>query len=142
MNAIARRSAKFNRVLIVDNQGMMGAGVERLLAADLSLEVIGVVAKNEATLVKEIWRLQPDTIILTLESHGASPLLLLELLYDYGRLRIIVVSAKDNTFEVYDKQQIITNPAALIDQIKRDSSLPTNGYLSVHSQFRQSIRLS
>jgi DNA-binding NarL/FixJ family response regulator len=124
MNIITRSSKIFTRVLIVDNQGIMGAGLEKLLSEEPSLEVYGTSTKRETTLLQEIWHFQPDIIILTAESKGTSPTWLLNLLKDYGGVRIILISMDQNVFEVYDKQQITTNNhLAFIDQIKESASL-------------------
>ena len=108
MNAQTGRSATFNRVLIVDNEGIMGAGLESLLSEE-----------RESDLIQEIKRFQPDIIILILESYGLSPGRLLELLGDYGRLRFILVSIESKMFEVYDKQQSFeSNRITLLEQLK------------------------
>lgn len=118
MNAITSNSINYNRVLIVDNQGIMGAGMEELLSKEPSLEVFGISTASETALVQNISRLQPDTVILTLESKGTTPTRLMELLYDYGRLRIIRVSMNSNIFEIYEKQKIILNSVdTLLSQI-------------------------
>jgi DNA-binding NarL/FixJ family response regulator len=119
MKAINGRSTAFNRVLVIDNQGIMGAGMEKLLAGDQALEVIGVATLNEQTLVQEIWQLQPDTIILTLESEVINPYRLLEVLQDYGHLRIILASVNSNVMDIYDRQQITANnPGSLIARLR------------------------
>lgn len=118
MNAIVSRSVNFNRVLIVDNQGIMGAGMEKLLSEEPSLEVFGITTESETILVQNIFRLQPDIIILISEFQETTPIRLLNLLYDYGRLRIITVSMYRNVFEIFDKQQITTkNWATLLGQL-------------------------
>lgn len=99
-------SAVSNRILIVDNQGMMGAGLESLLSTEKSLEVLGITINNGADLVHEIWRMRPGTIILIAESQPVTPIRLLELLADYGRLRIISVSMNNNNVTIYEKQQV------------------------------------
>lgn len=130
MNSITSQSANFTRVLIVDNQGIMGAGMEKLLSKDPSLEVYGITTDSETTLVQNISRLQPDTIILTLESQGTTPTRLLEVLYNYGRLRIILVSVNSNTFEVYEKQQITANSwATLLGQVKPNQDVVQKCFL-------------
>lgn len=119
MEAPNGRSATSNRVLVVDNQGIMGAGLEKLLAGDQALEVSGITTRNELILVQEIQRLQPDTIILVLESEIISPCRLLELLQYYGRFRIIMVSINSNNIEVYDRQEIVAcNQDSLLTKLK------------------------
>ena len=119
MHTKTGRSATFNRILVVDNQGVMGAGLETLLSGDAALEVWGVALAGEQALVQEIQRIEPDVIILIRESQEVSPGRLLDLLADYGRLRIISVSMNSNAIEVYNKQPVIpTNYVTLIDQLK------------------------
>jgi hypothetical protein len=106
-------------VLVVDNLGIMGAGVEAFLFGEQSLEVLGIAVESETSLLQEIWRLWPDTIILTVESQITTPPRLLGLLQDYGRLRIILVSANNNLFEVYDRQQhIISDATTFLDRLQ------------------------
>ncbi len=103
------RSPTSNRILITDNQELLGAGLEKLLSNDKSLEVCGVPTQDETALIGEIWRLQPDTVILTIEAAVTSPARLLMLLQDYGRLRIILVSVDSNLLEIYDRQEVIAH---------------------------------
>lgn len=120
MNVINGRSTAINRVLVVDNLVLMGAGLECLLSEELTLEVFGVAIDSEAALVEDIRRLQPDIIILIQEMEITTPSRLLGLLNEYGRLRIISVSYTSNLFEIYDKQPIAINDrATLVEQIKK-----------------------
>ncbi|MCB9419934.1 MAG: response regulator transcription factor [Ardenticatenaceae bacterium] len=100
------RSSVSNHILVVNNDEIMGAGLENLLSNEETLDVWGCTVQNEAALIDEIWRLRPDTIILTAESHMTDPARLLELLSGYGRIRIILVSINSNLFEIYDRQQV------------------------------------
>ena len=100
----------------MDNQSIMGAGMEKLLSGVPSLEVMGIDLENEATLVQDISRLLPDIVIMIVESQGTTPVRLLELLDDYGRLRIILLSMTSNCFEVYEKRPVVArNWASLIN---------------------------
>lgn len=113
------RSITSNRVLVVDNQGIMGAGLVNLISGDPTFDVLGVTNTNEEILVQEIWQIQPDIIILILESEGISPCRLLDLLEGYGRLRIILVSVDNNDIGVYDRQHTITqNQDSLISKLR------------------------
>lgn len=119
MNATNSRSANFNRVIVVGNQSIMGAGMEELLSSEPFFEVVGTSTNSETALVQIISRLQPDIIVSILESKGPTPTRLLELLFDYGSLRIVLVSMESNVLEVYEKKQIITNEwTTLMGQIK------------------------
>ena len=113
------RSATFNRVLIVDTQGIMGASLEKFLSEEPFIEVYGLVWEEDTDLVGEIYRLQPDTVVLILESEVMSPSQLLDALPNYGRIRIILVSAISNIIDVYDRDHILAdNPGAFIEQLR------------------------
>ncbi len=117
MSVAASRSHQFNRVFIASDEGLMGAGLQRLLGEEPSLVVRNCLLGNEASLITEIQRSLPDIVVLT-SAEAVSPVRLLELLPDYGRLRIILVSLTDNTIEVYDRQRIrVENESAFLDQI-------------------------
>ena len=98
-----------NRLLVVDHQKILGAGLEHLLSGEESLEVYGFSTQDESALVDEIWRIRPDVIILMAESQLTTPSRLLTLLPDYGRLRIILLDLDSNIFEIYDKQRFTAN---------------------------------
>jgi DNA-binding NarL/FixJ family response regulator len=103
------RSPTHNRILVVDNDEILGAGLENLLSNEESLKVWGVATQEESVLIDEIQRSQPDTVILIAESKLSNPTRLFTLLPGYGRLRIILVSIDSNILEIYDKQQITAN---------------------------------
>lgn len=117
MSVAESRSHQFNRVLIVSNKGLMGAGLQRLLAVEPSLVVTNCLPGSEASLISAIWRFLPDIVVLV-STEAVSPARILDLLPDYGRLRIILVSLTSNTIEVYNRQQIqVENESAFLDQI-------------------------
>lgn len=106
MESFNGRSMGCNRVLVVDNQPLMGAGLERLLAAEEQLQVIGVTFRSEEELVQDIWRTTPDILILTVEPQPINPYHLWQQLADYGRLCIIQISLYSNTVQIFDMQQL------------------------------------
>ncbi|MCA9874191.1 MAG: response regulator transcription factor [Ardenticatenaceae bacterium] len=105
MESLHGRSLDCNRVLIVDNLPLMGAGLEKLLSAEERLQVTGVTVHSEEELVREIWRNVPDVLILTVESQPIDPFHLWQQLENYGRLRIIQISLHSNTVQVYEMKQ-------------------------------------
>ena len=108
MNKISTLSLNFKRVLVVDNESIMGAGLEKLLSREPLVEVVGINTEDEMSLVQNISRLLPDIIILILESQSVTPIRLLELLNDLGNLRIVLLSTDSNFCEVYDKKKMST----------------------------------
>ena len=106
MKSANGRYTTTQRVLVIDNHSIMGAGVETLLANSEKLQVIGSTPQNEDDLVRDVWQFSPDVIILNHQSKLTNPVRLLSLLDNYRSFRLIVVSEDDNTMEVYEKRQI------------------------------------
>lgn len=96
------------RVLIIDNRSIMGAGIEALLANSDQLQITGAVPQDENDLVRIIWQFSPDVIILNHQLQLTDPAHLLTLLKEYHSFRLIVVNEDDNTMEIYEKRQITT----------------------------------
>jgi DNA-binding NarL/FixJ family response regulator len=99
------------RVLVVDNQILMGAGVQSLLGGQADLELVGISPCDQAELAGEIRRLRPDLVVLDRDSQWVDPTRLLAALQDYPKLCLVVVSADDNLVCIYDKQQVLTSRA-------------------------------
>lgn len=106
MKSTNGRYTAIQRVLVIDNRSIMGAGVETLLASSGKLQVIGSAPKNEDELVHDVWQFSPDVIILSKQSQITDPIRLLRLLDNYRSFRLIVVSEDDNMMEVYEKRQV------------------------------------
>jgi len=108
------------RVLIVENQTLLGAGVHSLVGDETGLEVRGVSPHDRAELIRDIQSFQPDIVILNKASQLMAPLNLLAALEDHSRLQLIVVSADDNRVCIYDKRQLLVKRAAdVIDIIRK-----------------------
>ena len=96
------------RVLVVENESLLGTGIEKLLASKANLDVMGVMPADEVDLINIIWSLQPDIVILNKASSLMDSEKLLTLLKDYPTFRILEVSADDNRIRVYDKHEVLT----------------------------------
>jgi len=97
------------RVLIVENESLLGAGIEHLLAHEPDLNVVGIARADEAVLLEEIKLSQPDIVILDRATCLTNAMKLLAHLQDCPKLRVIVVSANDNVVQIFDKQQVLVN---------------------------------
>ena len=114
------RFADPTRVLIVDHQGLLGAGLSSLLANESPFEVLGTTGENETSLVQAIWHLRPEIVLLAADYPVVHPLRLFDLLPDYGRLRIILVRESSDVIEDFQKEETtIDSSTALIDLLKR-----------------------
>ena len=99
------------RVLIVENQTLLGAGVHSLLGDETGLEIRGISPHDQTELIEDIGRFQPDVLIVNKGSHLIAPLNLLAALENHSRVQVIVVSADDNQVCIYDKRQLVVKRA-------------------------------
>lgn len=97
---------KIHRVLIVGNDSLLHAGLESLLSNELKLSVVGFSLSQEDSLVRYIWHILPDVIVLSRNS-GIEPEKLLKRLDGYPNVRIIEVDEQQNVLQVFDKYQTI-----------------------------------
>jgi DNA-binding NarL/FixJ family response regulator len=95
------------RVLIIENETLLGAGVQSLLQDEANMEVIGISPSNLAELIQEIRRSRSDVVVLDEVTHLTGPTKLLALLEDYPKLRLVVVSANDDRVRIYDKREVL-----------------------------------
>lgn len=115
------RATDVHRVLIVENQLLLGAGVQSLLTGEADLDVIGISPVNQAELVQEIRRFRPDVVVIDKVTHLADANKLVAFLKNHPKLRVVVVSANDNLVCVYNKQQVLVSQATDLINLIRDS---------------------
>jgi DNA-binding NarL/FixJ family response regulator len=101
---------KRRRVLVVENQRLVGAGIQHLLTGEAGLEVAGVAPEDEAALVAEIKRFLPDWVVLDQATTNANRLC--RLLQGCIELHVAVVSANDDLIRIYEKRRITSAKAA------------------------------
>jgi DNA-binding NarL/FixJ family response regulator len=97
---------KVQRVLVVENQSLLGAGVENLLSQETHLKVRGVSPRDEAELLGAIRLFQPDVIVLdgSLEPHISA--CLLDHVADYPKVRLVQISLEGTLVQVYERHQV------------------------------------
>lgn len=98
---------KTQRVIVVGGDSLLHAGLESLLSHQLNLSVVGFSISHVGSLLKYIWHILPDVIVLSTNS-GIEPTLLLKNLEGYPNIRIIEVDDKQNVLQVFDKHQTLT----------------------------------
>jgi DNA-binding NarL/FixJ family response regulator len=105
------------RVLVSENQRLLGAGLENLLRREDDLLVMGVALESQEALRQAIDRSQPDVVVLdgaTIDAVG-----LLELLENYPKLRVVLVSADGSLVRTYKAQQVVvTRATELVDLVR------------------------
>lgn len=106
-------------VLVVENETLLGAGIECMLAAETDLDVIGVMPPDVNGLLDAIRCYQPDVVILDEASPLAQFTRLLAQLPDFPSSRILIVSADDDRVQVFDRQQVLVTPTNSLATIIR-----------------------
>jgi len=107
------------RVLILDNQLLVGAGIQLLLSGEADLEIIGLPSLNCEDLAQLINKLEPDVIVLDEINHLTHLAGLLALLNNFSRLRIVVVRVQDDLIQIYDKQEVLVTRSGQLSNIIR-----------------------
>jgi DNA-binding NarL/FixJ family response regulator len=97
---------KVQRVLVAENQSLLGAGVENLLSRETHLDVRGISPRDETDLLEVIKLFRPDVIVLdgSLESQFSG--CLLDHVTDYPKVRLVQVSLEGTLVQVYEKHQV------------------------------------
>ena len=95
------------QVLIVENQLLLGAGLQSLLTNKTNLTVTGISPGDHEELVREIRRIQPDVILLDADSRLANPAELLALLGNDPAARVLAFNANDHLVRIYTNQQVL-----------------------------------
>lgn len=93
------------RVLIIENQLLLGAGLQSLLSGETDLDVIGISPRNQLELVREIRQLQPDIVFLDKDSRLTDATDLLTFLENFPELRVVVINANDHLVRIYNKRE-------------------------------------
>lgn len=95
------------RVLVVENDLLLGAGIENLLLRESNLDVIGISCWDEEEMIRKIRYLQPATVILDEASFLTHSIRLLARLMQDHELKLVIVNADNNMIQVYHKQNIL-----------------------------------
>ena len=93
------------RILIVENQLLLGAGLQSLLSVEPDLHVIGISPSNQLELVREIRQFRPDIVFLDKDSQLTDAVELLTFLEDFHELQLIEVNANDHLVHIYNMQE-------------------------------------
>lgn len=109
------------RVLVIENESLLGAGIERLLKGEADLEVSGIVPENKDALLLEIDRIHPDVIILDTATAVVNSVELLSHLSSLPELRVVALNSDGSWMSILDKQQIDIESTADFVSLIRES---------------------
>jgi chemotaxis response regulator CheB len=99
-------SQPHKRVVVLESDYLLSAGVQSFLSNQEHLEVMGLDAKDPQESYQAILQIQPDVIILDQNNQLIDLNALLEHLEDLPRVRTVVMSYSDDQVQVYDRNKI------------------------------------
>jgi DNA-binding NarL/FixJ family response regulator len=97
------REIRRERILIVNEDTLLAAGLKSLLSRHPGLDVVALTPSGPAELIGELERFRPDMILLACGGPVTSPSELLGMLGEYPLVRVVAVSCDCNTAYVYDR---------------------------------------
>jgi hypothetical protein len=111
-------------VLLVENESLLGAGVQSLLGNQSEFDLIGVMVSTEIELVKAIEIFEPSIVILSETSYPTDFTRLMAVLRVHPAINVVTVSAADNLVHMYAKKQmLVTRAIDLVNIIKHNLCL-------------------
>ena len=94
------------QVVLWGLEDLLGRGIESFLGVEQGWNLTSVPRGASMELICEIQRQNPDVVILGKDDHEEDTALTLQLLEKYPKLRVVIVSRKNNSIEIFEKQQI------------------------------------
>jgi DNA-binding NarL/FixJ family response regulator len=105
-------------VLVIQNERLLGAGIENLLRREVDLQVIGATVEDEGALLRAISCARADVVVLDEATTDSTRLL--AVLDNHPQLRVLIVSADGSLVRTYEARQVIVTQATeLVALIKR-----------------------
>ena len=97
------------RVLVLESDLLLGAGIRSLLSGQEQLDVSSVDETNCEKLTQTIREFRPDVIVLAEDRLALHRKLLTSCLQISPNLRTIVVNRNDNQVQIWDKRVIVVH---------------------------------
>ena len=94
------------KVLILESDLLLNAGIENLLIGQKNLDVHGVMCRNLGELNEAINQIQPDIIIADTTYVSVTSGEALNSLKTRPGVKIILINLEDNQIEIYDNKRI------------------------------------
>lgn len=117
--------AQLKRVLVVQSQLLLAAGISSLLNRELDLHVFEATLGDETTLLAEIEKIQPAVLVMDAGSQFSGPFSFLSPFNRCPDLRVIVVDERKNRMHIYENQELeIGRTVDFVNAIRREEPLP------------------
>lgn len=114
------------KVAVILSEFLIGRGVESLLTRDTDLIVTSISYDGDSDegVIEHIERYQPSVVIVDESLLNDDSNTLFNQLLNYPKLRVLVLSVRDNWIYIYDRKEIqITHSTDLISAIKGNCPL-------------------
>lgn len=99
------------RILIIGNNTLIGAGTEKLLQRECIFDVYGMAAESTASVLLVIQSMRPDTIILDPQASPVTADQLWLMLSPIRKLNVIEISTTTPYMRIFTQKQIwLTRP--------------------------------
>ena len=101
-----RGSVNAPRVLIIDKDSLLSAGLQSLLSQAEGVEVLAMTPTSEVEFVQTLERFRPSMIVVACPGPASTPPEVLDMLGGYPSVRLVAVSYDHNMVYVYDRAQV------------------------------------
>jgi hypothetical protein len=119
------------RVVVVEGQTLLNAGIISSLAHESNIEVEDLRPADQVAFITAIRNSKPDAVVLDAARPYASPVPLFTMLQDMPALRAVLVSSDGDSVTVYGKDQVrmedMQDLVALLNQGTRAPTSSTFG---------------
>jgi DNA-binding NarL/FixJ family response regulator len=100
------KSQSDKRIILLESNQLLNAGVKSVLTSHGYTQVIGVPAKNMESILREIEDFEPNVIIMDENSWEVNLSQLAPYLTNNSTIRTVVVNLQDNHISIHDKRNI------------------------------------
>ena len=109
------------RVAVILSEFLIGRGVESLLSRDTDLIVTSLSYDGNGgeSIIHHINRYEPNVVIIDESLQNDDSWNVFNQLLEFPKLRVLVLSVRDNRIEIYDRKEILVSQSAdLLSAIK------------------------
>ena len=112
------------RILVIQSQCLLAAGIFSLLSRELDLHVFEASVGDEMTLLEVLQKIKPTVMVLEASSPFCAQSSLLSPFQHCSDLRVIVVDERRNRMHIYEKRELEIGRAADLVTAVRSEAVP------------------
>ena len=120
--------SKLKRVLVIQSEHLLGAGIHHLLNREMDLHVFNATCDNPGTLLAQIKDIQPAVLVVDENAHLTDHPTFFSLLSGYPDLRVILIDERNNRMQIFKtKEVVIEHSTDLLLAIREEEQIPSGG---------------